>query len=81
MKNELEESLIKNAFEYGKKQIEGNSFSLPEVETDFKNLIDSNNITEENNKELLEKLNKAFIEGQRFAIQDKLKKATENLTK
>lgn len=79
MKNELEENLIKNAFEYGKKQIEGNSFSLPEVETDFKNLINSNNITEDNNKELLDKLNNAFVDGQRFTIQDKLNKATENL--
>lgn len=81
MKNKLEEKLIKNAFEYGKKQIEENNFSLPEVEKDFKDLINSNNITEENNKELLDKLNKAFVDGQRFTIQDKLNKAVENLPK
>lgn len=80
MKNNIEE-LKKKAFEFGKKQIEGNSFSLPEVETDFKNLMDSNNITEKNNKKLLEKLNKSFIEGQRSAIQERINKATENLSK
>lgn len=80
MKNN-EKELNKKAFEFGRKQIEGNSFSLPEVETDFKNLIDSNNITEKNNKELLEKLNKSFIEGQRVAIQERINKATENLPK
>lgn len=80
MKNNIEE-LKKKAFEFGRKQIEGHSFSLPEVETDFKNLMDSNNITEKNNKKLLEKLNKSFIEGQRSAIQERINKATENLSK
>lgn len=79
MENNLEKELRQKAFEYGKKQIERRSFSLPEVETDFRNLVNTNNITKENNEELLEKLNKSFVEGQKFAIQNKYKEALKIL--
>lgn len=81
MKSAIEENLRKDAFDCGKKQIENHSFSLAIVNSDFKKLINTIGLTQESNKELFDKLNKSFIEGQRFAIQTKYKEALKELPK
>ena len=74
---ESEKKLKTKAFEYGKKQIEERSFSLAIVNSDFKKMIDTFKITQES--KVFSKLNKAFLEGQKFAIQSKYKDALKNL--
>lgn len=77
MKSDFEKKLKTKAFEYGKKQIEERSFSLAIVNSDFKKMIDTFKITQES--KVFSKLNKAFLEGQKFAIQSKYKDALKNL--
>ena len=77
MKNDLEKYLKEQAFEYGKKQVEERTFSIPIANSDFKKLIDTYKISQE--RKIYEKLSKLFIGGQRFAIQSRFKEAKKDL--
>lgn len=77
MKSDFEKKLKNKAFEYGKKQIEERCFSLAIVNSEFKKMIDTYKITQES--KVFSKLNKAFLEGQKFAMQSKYKEALKDL--
>ena len=79
MKNDLEKNLKEKAFEFGKKQIEENTFSTPRANSEFKKLLDTFQISEESEK--FYKLSEAYIGGQGFAIQSKFKEALKELPK
>lgn len=77
MKSDFEKKLKNKAFEYGKKPIEERCFSLAIVNSEFKKMIDTYKITQES--KVFSKLNKAFLEGQKFAMQSKYKEALKDL--